>query len=104
VLANNVMAHVPDLRGFVRGLATLLGDDGVVQVENPGVGFLIEHTEFDTVYHEHYCYFSTLAVERLMAPEGLHLNDVECSPACRAGRCGGRAGRRPDRTQRARTS
>ena len=101
VLANNVMAHFPDLRGFVRGLATLLGDDGVVQVENPGVGFLIEHTEFDTVYHEHYCYFSTLAVERLMAHEGLHLNDVEVFPGLQGGTLRWTCSRRPGRTQRA---
>ena len=101
VLANNVMAHVPDLRGFVRGLATLLGAGGVVQVENPGVGALLEHTEFDTVYHEHVCYFSTLAVERLMAMEGLHLNDVEVFPALQGGTLRWTCSRTPGRTPRA---
>ena len=101
VIANNVMAHVPDLRGFVRGLATLLGDGGVVQVENPGVGWLIEHVEFDTVYHEHYCYFSTLAVERLMAAEGLHLNDVERFPELQGGTLRWTCSREPGRTERA---
>jgi hypothetical protein len=80
VLANNVMAHVPDLTGFVGGLVDLLAEDGVLQVENPGVRYLIEHVEFDTVYHEHYCYFSTHAVEHLMRRHGLVLNDVELLP------------------------
>ena len=101
VLANNVMAHVPDLRGFVRGLALLLSDDGILQVENPGVGWLVEHVEFDTVYHEHYCYFSTLAVERLMASEGLHLNDVEEFPSLQGGTLRWTCSRRPGRTERA---
>lgn len=101
VLANNVMAHVPDLRGFVKGLATLLAQDGILQVENPGVGALLEHTEFDTIYHEHFCYFSTLAVERLMAPEGLHLNDVEFFPALQGGTLRWTCSRTPGRTDRA---
>jgi SAM-dependent methyltransferase len=101
VLANNVMAHVPDLRGFVQGLALLLADDGILQVENPGVGWLVEHVEFDTVYHEHYCYFSTLAVERLMASEGLHLNDVEEFPSIQGGTLRWTCSRRPGRTERA---
>lgn len=101
VLANNVMAHVPDLRGFVRGLAVLLGDDGILQVENPGVGWLVEHVEFDTVYHEHYCYFSTLAVERLMESEGLHLNDVELFPTLQGGTLRWTCSRKPGCTERA---
>jgi hypothetical protein len=101
VLANNVMAHVPDLRGFVRGLATLLADGGVLQVENPGVGALLAHTEFDTVYHEHFCYFSTLAVEALMAAEGLHLNDVEVFPTLQGGTLRWTCSRTPGRTERA---
>jgi SAM-dependent methyltransferase len=101
VLANNVMAHVPDLRGFVRGMATLLGDDAILQVENPGVGWLVGKAEFDTVYHEHYCYFSTLAVERLMASEGLHLNDVERFPTLQGGTLRWTCSRRPGRTARA---
>jgi len=101
VLANNVMAHVPDLRGFVRGLATLLGDESVLQVENPGVGWLVEHAEFDTIYHEHYCYFSTLAVERLMASEGLHLNDVERFPGLQGETLRWTCSRKPGRTARA---
>ncbi len=77
IIANNVMAHVPDLGGFVEGLSVLLADDGVVTVENPAVGALLAHTEFDTVYHEHYCYFSTIAVDTLVRRHGLELVDVE---------------------------
>jgi SAM-dependent methyltransferase len=77
IIANNVMAHVPDLAGFVEGLSVLLADNGVVTVENPGVGALLAHTEFDTVYHEHYCYFSTIAVDSLVRRHGLEIIDVE---------------------------
>ncbi len=101
VLANNVMAHVPHLQGFVRALAVLAGDDGVVQVENPGVRWLIEHVEFDTVYHEHYCYFSTTAVSRLAAAAGLEVNDVELFPSLQGGTLRWTMSRRPGRTDRA---
>ena len=77
VLANNVMAHVPELNDFVGGMAALVAEDGIVQVENPGVRYLLEHNEFDTVYHEHFCYFSTIAVERLFRRHGLVLVDVD---------------------------
>lgn len=85
VLANNVMAHVPDLQGFVAALVYLLADDGVLQVENPGVRWLIEHVEFDTIYHEHYCYYSCHAVDRLVRRHGLQLNDVEFFPTLQGG-------------------
>jgi 2-polyprenyl-3-methyl-5-hydroxy-6-metoxy-1,4-benzoquinol methylase len=101
VLANNVMAHVPDLQGFVRALAVLARDDGIIQVENPGVRWLIEHVEFDTVYHEHYCYFSTTAVARLALAQGLHLNDVELFPTLQGGTLRWTLSRRPGRTERA---
>ena len=68
IIANNVMAHVPDLNDFVGGFAVLLADDGVLTVENPYVRDLVEHVEFDTIYHEHYCYFSCSSVDALMAP------------------------------------
>ncbi len=77
ICANNVMAHVPDLNDFVGGFAVLLAEGGVLTVENPSVEELIEHVEFDTIYHEHYCYFSCLAVDALMRRHGLFLNDVE---------------------------
>jgi hypothetical protein len=85
VIANNVMAHVPDLNGFVEGMSILVGEDGIVQVENPGVRYLLEHVEFDTIYHEHFCYFSTIAVQRLFARHGLVLLDVEHFPNMHGG-------------------
>lgn len=85
VVANNVMAHVPDLNGFVAGMAALVSDDGVVVVENPSVQFLLEHVEFDTVYHEHFCYFSTIAVERLFRRHGLYLQEVAVFPDMHGG-------------------
>ncbi|MGH9259399.1 MAG: class I SAM-dependent methyltransferase [Acidimicrobiales bacterium] len=77
IIANNVMAHVPDLNGFVAGMKLLLADDGLITVENPYVRDLVDHCEFDTVYHEHYCYFSCTSVQALMRRHGLWLNDVE---------------------------
>jgi SAM-dependent methyltransferase len=98
VIANNVMAHVPDLNSFVAGMATLVAEDGIVQVENPGVRYLLERVAFDTVYHEHFCYFSTIAVERLFARHGLHLQDVELFPQLHGGTLRWTAGRRPHRS------
>lgn len=100
IVANNVMAHVPDLRGFVRGLGLLLAERGVLHVENPGVDALLEHTEFDTVYHEHFCYFSTTAVDRLMDSEGLFLNDVERFPHLHGGTLRWSVSHRPGRSAR----
>jgi len=74
IIANNVLAHVADTNGFVEGLAVLLADDGVGVVEVPYVRDLIDHCEFDTIYHEHLCYFS---VNNLFERHGLHLNDVK---------------------------
>jgi SAM-dependent methyltransferase len=77
ILANNVMAHVPDLNSFVAGLAALAGPATAIQIENPSVRELVDKVEFDTIYHEHYCYFSSLAVSRLLGRHGLTLQDVE---------------------------
>jgi len=77
IIANNVMAHIPDLNGFVAGMAHMLADDGIITVENPWVHDLIEHGEFDTMYHEHIFYHSCIGVEALMNRHGLHLNHVE---------------------------
>lgn len=77
VLANNVLAHVPDLNGFVKGIATVLKPDGVAVIEAPYLRDLIEHCEFDTIYHEHFCYFSATALVALLARHGLHVNHVE---------------------------
>jgi SAM-dependent methyltransferase len=75
--ANNVLAHVADTNGFVAGIGTLLKDDGVAVIEAPYVKELIDHGEFDTIYHEHLCYFSVTALTRLFQRHGLSLNRVE---------------------------
>jgi SAM-dependent methyltransferase len=78
--ASNVMAHVPDLPGFCRGLAALLAADGRAIIEVPYVKDLIDHREFDTIYHEHLAYFSVTALDRLFAAQGLSVIDVERIP------------------------
>jgi len=85
IIANNVMAHVPDLNGFVEGMHILLADDGLITIENPYVRDLVQHCEFDTIYHEHFCYFSCTAVDRLMRRHGMYLNDVEYFPDLHGG-------------------
>ena len=75
--ANNVLAHVADLNGFVAGIEILLKEDGVGVIEVPYVKDLIDHVEFDTIYHEHLCYFSLTALERLFRRHGLMVVDVE---------------------------
>jgi SAM-dependent methyltransferase len=74
--ANNVLAHVADTNGFVEGIATLLKDDGVAVIECPYVKELIEHGEFDTIYHEHLCYFSVTALRALFSRHGLYITRV----------------------------
>jgi SAM-dependent methyltransferase len=77
ILANNVLAHVADLNGLVAGIATLLKEpDGLAVLEMPYVVDLIEHCEFDTIYHQHLCYFSVTALDRLFRRHRLFLNDV----------------------------
>ncbi len=75
--ANNVLAHVADLNGVVAGFATLLKEHGRVIVEAPYLGALIDHAEFDTIYHEHLCYFSLTALTQLFAKHGLEIVNVE---------------------------
>ncbi|MBW4052888.1 MAG: class I SAM-dependent methyltransferase [Proteobacteria bacterium] len=75
--ANNVLAHVADTNGFVAGIGTLLKEDGVAVIEVPYVKELIDRGEFDTIYHEHLCYFSVTALTRLFGRHGLSLNRVE---------------------------
>jgi SAM-dependent methyltransferase len=77
VVANNVLAHVPDLNDFVAGIATLLATDGVATVEFPHLLRLIEEEQFDTIYHEHFSYFSLATAERVFGAHGLALVDVE---------------------------
>lgn len=74
--ANNVLAHVADTNGFVAGIAALLKPEGMAVIEFPYVRDLIDHCEFDTIYHEHLCYFSVTAVDNLLRRHGLFLNDV----------------------------
>ena len=85
IVANNVMAHVPDLNGFVEGFRELIADDGLITIENPWVRDLVDHAEFDTIYHEHWCYFSCTAVDALVRRHGLFLNDVEYFPNLHGG-------------------
>lgn len=80
VIGNNVLAHVPPVHDFVEGLRILLKPGGVVTMEFPHLLHLIEKREFDTIYHEHYSYWSLLVVERLFAEHGLELFDVEELP------------------------
>jgi 2-polyprenyl-3-methyl-5-hydroxy-6-metoxy-1,4-benzoquinol methylase len=77
VVANNVMAHVPDLDDFVSGLAALCDANTVVTVENPSFVTLLADTQFDTIYHEHFSYLSAHAVARVVAKHGLELVSVE---------------------------
>lgn len=76
-LANNVLAHVPDLNGFVAGIKTILKPNGVAVIEAPYVVDLVDHCEFDTIYHQHLCYFSVTALDKLFRQHGLYLNDVK---------------------------
>ena len=77
VHAHNVLAHVADLNGFVAGIGLVLKEDGVAVIEVPYVKELIDHVEFDTIYHEHLCYFSLTALDHLFRRHGLVVQDVE---------------------------
>ncbi len=78
--ANNVLAHVPDIRDFVAGFALLLKSDGVATFEFPHLLNLIRETQFDTIYHEHFSYLSLVAVEAIFAATGLRAFDIEEIP------------------------
>jgi SAM-dependent methyltransferase len=78
--AHNVLAHVADLNGVVQGMEAVLKDDGVVVVEVPYVKDLLDRCEFDTIYHEHLCYFSLTALDALFRRHGLVVQDVERVP------------------------
>lgn len=77
VIANNVLAHVAELNGFVAGIAAILKPQGLLVVEVPYVIDLIENYEFDTIYHQHLCYFSVTALDRLFRNHQLYLNDIK---------------------------
>lgn len=78
--AHNVLAHVADLNGFVEGVRILLKEDGVAIIEAPYVKDMIDRCEFDTIYHEHLCYFSLTALDCLFRRHGLRIADVERIP------------------------
>jgi hypothetical protein len=77
MIGNNVLAHVPKLNDFVAGIATLLKPEGTVTIEFPHLLKLLEHVEFDTIYHEHYSYLSLYAIEQVFARSGLRIHDVD---------------------------
>lgn len=76
-LANNVLAHVPDLNGCVAGISTLLKPTGVAVIEAPYVVDLVDYCEFDTIYHQHLCYFSVTSLDKLFRRHSLFLNDIQ---------------------------
>lgn len=78
--ANNVLAHVAELNGVVGGMGLLLKEEGVAVIEAPYVKDLIDHCEFDTIYHEHLCYFSLTALVNLFRQHGMSIVDVERLP------------------------
>ena len=80
VAANNVFAHVPDIRGFAAGLRALVKDEGTVTLEFPHLLRLIERRQYDTIYHEHFSYLSLLTSTRALATAGLRVVDVEELP------------------------
>ncbi len=85
LLANNVMAHVPDLNSFMAGIAHLLAEDGIAHIENPSLAELVERCAFDTIYLEHFCYWSCTSVQALAERHGLFLNDVSYFPDLHGG-------------------
>lgn len=81
IIGNNVLAQVPDLNSFVAGMKTLLKSDGVITIEFPHLLRLMEEVQFDTIYHEHFSYFSFLTSQKIFAAHGLRLFDVEELPS-----------------------
>lgn len=80
VIANNVLAHVANLNGFVDGIATILKPDGTTSIECPYLVDLLDKCEFDTIYHQHLCFFSVLALDKLFRRHGLYINDIRHLP------------------------
>jgi SAM-dependent methyltransferase len=80
IVANNVLAHVPDINDFVKGIAELMKPGGLATLEFPHLLQLIRFGQFDTIYHEHFSYISLLAAERIFAAQGLRVVDVEELP------------------------
>lgn len=80
IIGNNVLAHVDDTQAFLRGCAALLADDGLVMIEAPYLGDLIDRLAYDTVYHEHHCYFSTTSLKQLCESSGLVIKRIDHLP------------------------
>jgi SAM-dependent methyltransferase len=80
VIANNVLAHVPDLNGFVEGVGIILKETGIAVIEVPYLVDLIERCEFDTIYHQHLCYFSVMVLNRLFRKHRLYIKKVKRIP------------------------
>ncbi|HEU4364541.1 MAG TPA: class I SAM-dependent methyltransferase [Candidatus Krumholzibacteria bacterium] len=80
LLGNNVLAHVPDLNDFVAGMCIMLNPAGVITMEFPHLVQLVNQNQFDTIYHEHFSYFSFTTVEKVFAAHGITLFDVEELP------------------------
>lgn len=80
VVANNVYAHIPDLLGFTRALRGLVADDGMVSIEVHHALNLVQHAQFDTIYHEHFQYYTLLSATRALATAGLQVVDAELIP------------------------
>src|SRR3990172_770269 len=80
ILANNVMAHVPDINGVAEGIGILLAPGGAFVIETPYIHYLLSNTQFDTIYHEHLFYYSLTALERLYRRHGLAAASVERIP------------------------
>ena len=80
ILGNNVLAQVPNLNDFVAGLKMMMNPKGILTLEFPHLLRLLEQNQFDTIYHEHYCYFSLLAVDRIFGHHGIRIFDVEELP------------------------
>ncbi len=80
IIGNNVLAHVPDLNDFVGGIKVLLSNKGVVTIEFPHLMRLCAECQIDTIYHEHFSYFSFITAEKIFAAHGLTLFDVEELP------------------------
>ena len=80
IVANNVLAHVPDLNDFVGGLKIVLAEKGTLTVEFPHLKNLIELNQFDTIYQEHYCYFSALTLDKVFRHHGMQIYDIDTIP------------------------
>lgn len=80
IIGNNVLAHVPDIKSFVAGLPKVLSAQGTITMEFPHLLRLLEQTQFDTIYHEHFSYISLCTVHKIFAQYGLKIYDVEQLP------------------------